>query len=67
MTDVQVHAGDLAEYTGTVKALAGARCVVDQDLLARVRVVFKIGASTIVRNVKRKNLKRLGGGVIADA
>lgn len=58
-----VHAGDLAEYRGTVKALAGQRCIVEQDLLARVRVAFRTDdGAVIVRNVARKNLKRLGGG-----
>ena len=64
MTDIsqQVHAGDLAEYRGTVKLLAGKRCEVIEDSPMRVKVAFSILNITLVRYVKRSNLKRLGGG-----
>lgn len=66
MTDV-VHAGDLAEYCGTVKALAGRRCEVVEVLLARVRVAFRnYDGAMITCNVKAANLKRLGGGGVID-
>ena len=59
----QTNPGDLAEYCGTVKALAGRECEVVEQLLSRMRVAFRNDAGAIVRrNVKCKNLKRLGGG-----
>lgn len=62
-----IHNGDLAEYQGRVKALAGCRCEVT-DRLQRVCVHVLLADGRIVtRWVKPENLKRLAGGVLETA
>lgn len=61
-----IHNGDLAEYQGSVKALAGCRCEVI-DRLQRVCVHVRLADGRLVtRWVKPKNLKRLGGGLLDE-
>ena len=57
-----IYAGDLAEYQGSVKALAGCRCeVFDRRQRVCIHVLLADGR-IITRWVKPGNLKRLGGG-----
>lgn len=61
----RIHAGDLAEYVGPVKRLAGARLEVDSltPKRTRVRCVIRLAnGCTAMRLFKPENLKRLGGG-----
>ncbi len=74
MSEKPIHAGDLAEYQGSAKALAGCRCVILNTPLrgkvaartpSRVRVVVRLGDGRVVtRAVKSESLKRLGGGCL---
>jgi hypothetical protein len=57
-----LHNGDLAEYQGSVKMLAGCRCEVI-DRLTRVCIHVRLADGRLVtRWVKPESLKRLGGG-----
>lgn len=61
-----VHDGDLAEYSGTHKALAGLRCEVGAFTQTgkRVRCTVRLpNGHVVVRLIKPDNLKKVGGGV----
>lgn len=66
-----INTGDLAEYQGRVKALAGCRCVVNSWTASqkRVRVVFRdaAGEDLFETVVKPDNLTPVGGGLLNDA
>lgn len=61
-----INVGDVAQYAGRSKALAGCRCVVNSwtPSKKRVRVVFRDagGADLFEARIKPDNLKRVGGG-----
>lgn len=60
-----VHTGDLAEYAGSHKALAGVKCEIGDRTATgkRVRCTLRLAdGSVVVRLIKPDNLKKLGGG-----
>ena len=62
-----IHTGELAEYAGQYKALAGVKCEVGERTATgkRVRCTLRLAdGRVVVRLIKPDNLKKLGGGVI---